>query len=322
MGSCRASLPSVQEVVESALHKFVDNSNFSDVQLSSRTDSGVHAFGNTLHVDIENKRRKKNEVVAPHDPVTVQRALNSMLAPKGIGITSVSAVPPTFHARFDAKHRTYMYRLLVLPKNPGWRNCLFDLNNSWIVSPRRSTYLNVDVMRAAARPLLGNHDFTSFQNSGCQAHSAIKTLDVLDIHERRWTTSPASSSTSPFDNFRASSMGLNAYVEGSSGNVGRNSAYPCDPGTPFGEFVGASSRVGGESSDEEVQELLITVRARSFLYNQVRNMVGFLAEVGDDTSGDQMKAERNAKRILGCMDRCAAPKKAPAHGLHLMQVGY
>ena len=81
---------------------------------------------------------------------------------------------------------------------------------------------------------------------------AIKTLDVLDIHERRWTTSPASSSTSPFDNFRASSMGLNAYVEGSSGNVGRNSAYPCDPGTPFGEFVGASSRVGGESSDEEV----------------------------------------------------------------------
>ena len=153
MGSCRASLPSVQEVVESALHKFVDNSNFSDVQLSSRTDSGVHAFGNTLHVDIENKRRKKNEVVAPHDPVTVQRALNSMLAPKGIGITSVSAVPPTFHARFDAKHRTYMYRLLVLPKNPGWRNCLFDLNNSWIVSPRRSTYLNVDVMRAAARPL-------------------------------------------------------------------------------------------------------------------------------------------------------------------------
>jgi len=308
MGANRSVLPSVQETMEVALQKFVGRKNFSDVQFSSRTDAGVHAFGNTLHVDIENRRRNEHEVIAPHEPTTVQRALNSILAPKGIGVTSVSAVPSTFHSRFDAKNRTYMYRILVLPRSPssaGWRGCLFEQDTSLIVSPRKSTHFNVDMMRAAAHPLLGKHDFTSFRNSGCQAAHAIKTLDVLNIDERRWTASPLSKNA-PFDFFRGSSFGINAHVQGSCGNLDKNK----------------EQHEAATDTAAYVQEILITVRAKSFLYNQVRNIVGFLMDVGENPEMNKVDAARRAVDVLEQKDRNYAPKKAPASGLYLMHVEY
>ena len=235
-GTHPSSTPSVQEVVESALHQFADKSNVRDVQFSSRTDSGVHALGNALHVDIERRKRKKGDVLLPHEPISVQRALNSMLASKGIGITSVSTVPSTFHARLDAKHRTYMYRLIVLPKaSTAWRCCLFEQEQSWIFSPSNSNFLNIDLMKAAAKSLLGRHNFSSFQNSGCQSRSAVKTLDVLDIRERRWNPTPlnddlTSTDFSPFHFFQGSTMGINSYINGSCGVINTNNLLipaPC-----------------------------------------------------------------------------------------------
>ena len=314
-------LPSVQEVIETALEKFVTKSNFRDFQFSSRTDAGVHAFGNTFHVDIENRRRNTKEQMPPHGSLIVQRALNAYLAPKNIGITSVSQVPSTFHSRFDANNRTYMYRILVMPhKNPSWRNCLFEQDKSYILAPPKSSILNIDAMRAAAVPLLGNHDFTSFRNSGCQANSAVKTLDVLNIDERCWTAlSPLPNddmnAATSFDYFHGSSLGINAHVPGSSGNL--EVGY----GNREGEVVdncfdnSNSGRIGA-------QEILITVRAKSFLYNQVRNIVGFLIDIGEDPGMNEIDAERKAIELLKKMDRNEAPKKVPAKGLYLMQVGY
>ena len=334
-GACRARHPSVQESVEAALTQFASAANIRDVQFSSRTDAGVHALGNTLHVEIERRRRKTLESLSPHPAAVVQRALNSTLANKGIGITSASTVPSSFHARFDAKHRTYMYRLLVLPKaSSGWRCCLFEQDKSWIMSPRYSNYLNVELMRAAALPLLGRHDFSSFRNSGCQANSAVRTLDVLDIRERRWSDvslPPDLTGTefTPFDFFQSSTMGLNGYIPGSSGAVdtssGGGGAVEGDPTTDVFAHTNSLSRI----EDLEVQEIIVTVRARSFLYNQVRNLVGFLVNQGDsrvravDTKPDDIANVGSASReLLNKMDRNFAPPKAPARGLYLTHVEY
>ena len=372
MGKHPAKHPSVQEEVEAALHKFARKTNVGDLQFSSRTDRGVHALGNTFHVDIERRSGKDQTLLAPHEPVTVQRALNSMLAPKGLCITSASTVPSTFHARFDAQHRTYMYRLLVLPRaSAAWRGCLFEQDKSWIISPKNSHYLNVDLMKAAARPLLGTHNFSSFQNAGCQSRTSVKTLDVLDVRERRWSMQSLPNDLTcpnftPFDFFQSSTMGLNSYIPGSSGVISA-------PASLGGGAVGVEEEGGGHvftntnslmtrEQEISVQEIIITVRARSFLYNQVRNIVGFLVNQGDrydarvmkhydlvgqyvgeveeveegeegeeetqeDTSSDAsvddiLESERAATTLLERMDRDVAPAKAPARGLYLMHVGY
>ena len=98
--------------------------------------------------------------------------------------------------------------------------------------------------------MLGNHDFSSFRGSGCQALSPVKTLDKLNIEK----------------------------IE---------------------------------------DEIIFTVEARSFIYHQVRNMVGTLMQVGN---GDLSPEE--VKRILEAKDRKQAGISAPAYGLYLNKVVY
>jgi tRNA pseudouridine38-40 synthase len=78
---------------------------------SSRTDTGVHATANVCHVDVVRySKRKPGEVMPPHEPETVKKAVNHFLQKEGddVAIVDVQRVPLDFHARFQAKERTYV----------------------------------------------------------------------------------------------------------------------------------------------------------------------------------------------------------------------
>ncbi|CAI7887816.1 unnamed protein product [Closterium sp. NIES-53] len=146
---------------------------------SSRTDAGVHALGNTCHVDIHRvSRRYPGKQVPPFLPKELTRAINHFLQLSAAEASVVAAreVPLSFHARFRATERTYLYRIHASPSN---HPSIFDRNRVWHVP----AHLDVHAMRAAAATLCGFHDFSSFRASGCQAHSPLRSLSELSIFE-------------------------------------------------------------------------------------------------------------------------------------------
>ncbi len=152
--------PSVQSLIKDAIEKFCGAR--PDVIAAGRTDSGVHAVAMAAHFDIDGE----------HSAETVTRALNFYLKNKPVAVLNCEIVSDDFNARFNCIARHYKYIVLnrsampVLNKN---RVC-------WVPRP-----LDVNAMRAAAEKMVGNHDFTSFRASECQAKSPIKTLDKIEI---------------------------------------------------------------------------------------------------------------------------------------------
>ncbi|KAH7433966.1 hypothetical protein KP509_07G095000 [Ceratopteris richardii] len=97
----------VQGALEDAFLKFVGKPVESAP--SSRTDAGVHALRNTCHVDVERvSKRKAGEILPPHEPGVVKRAVNHFLQKNGedVQIVDVRCISRDFHARFEAKERT------------------------------------------------------------------------------------------------------------------------------------------------------------------------------------------------------------------------
>ena len=152
--------PSVQSIMKDAIYDFCGAR--PDVVGAGRTDAGVHAVAMTAHFDID----------GTYDANTVMRALNFYLNNKPVSVLDCEIVSDDFNARFDCVARHYKYVVL----NRGASPVLGKNRVCWV--PRK---LNVDAMRAAAQKLLGNHDFTSFRASECQAKSPIKTLDKIEI---------------------------------------------------------------------------------------------------------------------------------------------
>lgn len=152
--------PSVQSVVKDAIEKFCGAR--PDVVGAGRTDAGVHAVAMTAHCDIP----------GDHSAQTVIRALNFYLVNQPVSVLDCKVAHDDFNARFDCVARHYKYVVL----NRGASPVLQKNRVYWV--PRK---LDVDAMRHAARCLIGNHDFTSFRASECQAKSPIKTLDKIEI---------------------------------------------------------------------------------------------------------------------------------------------
>lgn len=153
-----------QETLENAVYSFCGES--VETQVAGRTDAGVHALGQTVHIDLSKA----------HECFTIQEALNYYLrgkhnAPKLV-VLHVERVSEEFHARFSATGRVYLYRILNRRPPPA-----LDHARVWHVVPE----LNIEAMQEAAIYLLGHHDFTSFRASECQAKSPEKTLDRLHI---------------------------------------------------------------------------------------------------------------------------------------------
>ncbi|MGE0740968.1 MAG: tRNA pseudouridine(38-40) synthase TruA [Hyphomonadaceae bacterium] len=152
--------PSVQGALEDAVEKLTGVR--SDVVGSGRTDAGVHAYEQAAHVDVEK----------PFEPWKLAEALNAHLRPHPVAILSAEVAAPDFHARFDAVRRLYVYQIMNR-RAP----LTVDRGRAWRVAPQ----LDADAMHAAAQRLVGQHDFTTFRDSQCQAKSPVKTLDVCDV---------------------------------------------------------------------------------------------------------------------------------------------
>jgi tRNA pseudouridine38-40 synthase len=151
---------SVQGVIEDAAAAFCGAR--VPVQGAGRTDAGVHATGQVAHCDL------------PHDPDpgTVRDALTAQLRPHPVAVLSAERVADDFDARFSARRRHYLYR--IVNRRP---DLALDRDRAWRV-PRR---LDETAMHEAAQLLLGRHDFTTFRAAECQAKSPIRTLDRLDV---------------------------------------------------------------------------------------------------------------------------------------------
>jgi tRNA pseudouridine38-40 synthase len=152
--------PSVQSIIKDAIYSFCKQR--PDVVGAGRTDAGVHAVAMTAHFDIDSN----------FDANTVMRALNFYLNNQPVSVLNCEIVSNDFNSRFDCVARHYKYIVLNRSASPVLnKNRVY-----WVPRP-----LNVNAMKAAAQKLLGNHDFTSFRASECQAKSPVKTLDKIEI---------------------------------------------------------------------------------------------------------------------------------------------
>ena len=151
---------SVQEAVEAAIGAFCGEA--ATAFAAGRTDAGVHALGQVIHVD----------VARPAAPGVVADAVNAHLRPHRVAVIAAEAVDEGFHARFSARGRAYLYRI-VNRRAP----LAVDRGRAWRVGGP----LDADAMQAAAQRLVGRHDFTTFRAASCQAASPVKTLDRLQV---------------------------------------------------------------------------------------------------------------------------------------------
>lgn len=147
-----------QGLLEDAVESFCGERITS--QCSGRTDAGVHALGQVIHIDLQKD----------WEPFRVFEALNFYLKKAPVSILHSELVDEDFHARFSAKGRRYLYRI-INRRAP----LSLDKYRAWHVVPE----LDVEAMQEAAQVLVGHYDFTTFRDSQCQAKSPMKTLDEL-----------------------------------------------------------------------------------------------------------------------------------------------
>jgi tRNA pseudouridine38-40 synthase len=131
------------------------------VTAAGRTDRGVHARLQVVHFDTGAARPASAWV----------RGVNALL-PDSVAVLWSREVDAKFHARYSAVSRTYRYVLL----NREVRPALAASRVGWFHLP-----LNVDEMRAAAALLVGEHDFSAFRSSECQAKTPVRRLHALQI---------------------------------------------------------------------------------------------------------------------------------------------
>jgi tRNA pseudouridine38-40 synthase len=158
----QAGQHSVQAAIEQAVQKF--SGEAVTLRGAGRTDAGVHALGQVAHLDLARE----------WPPDTVRDAVNAhmQMAGEAVGVIAATLVTDTFDARFSARARHYVYRIvnrrapLALEAKRAW----------WVPKP-----IDAEAMHRAAQLLVGRHDFTTFRSIQCQAKSPVKTLDRLDV---------------------------------------------------------------------------------------------------------------------------------------------
>lgn len=150
----------VQGAIEAALAKLEPRDH--TIAAAGRTDTGVHGLAQVAHVDMERD----------WDPFRISEALNYHLRPHPIAILDCVRAPDDWHARFSARERRYLFRILMR-RAPvtHLRDLVWRVNHD----------LDIEAMQAAAQALVGKHDFTTFRSSICQAESPVKTLDRLTV---------------------------------------------------------------------------------------------------------------------------------------------
>ncbi len=152
----------VQDHLEAALSAFAAQPVAT--VCAGRTDAGVHALNQVVHVDAPVQR----------DSASWVRGTNRFL-PADIAVQWCQPVVAGFHARNSARGRRYRFLVLESPVRPALEQGVCG----WVF--RR---LDGDAMREAAAGLIGTHDFSAFRAADCQSPTPVKTLRAIDIDQR------------------------------------------------------------------------------------------------------------------------------------------
>ena len=153
----------VQDKLEAALGRFCSQSRVSTL-CAGRTDAGVHGLMQVVHFDTPLERDESSWVRGP----------NSFL-PADIAVQWARVVPREFHCRSSAVSRRYCYVVLQSTVRPS----VEAGRVGWVYHP-----LDLQAMQTSAQALLGEHDFTSFRASACQALSPVKNLLQIQITQK------------------------------------------------------------------------------------------------------------------------------------------
>lgn len=151
---------SVQQALEEAVERFAGRP--VRAHCAGRTDAGVHATHQVIHLDLDREWRTD----------TVRDAANAHLRPEPVAVLSAQIVSASFDARHSAIGRAYCYRILNRRSPPA-----LDLARVWHVP----WPLDAGTMHEAAQTLVGQHDFTTFRAAECQASGPVRTLDRFDV---------------------------------------------------------------------------------------------------------------------------------------------
>jgi len=155
--------PSIQETVEKALHKIIGSKIL--LMGSSRTDAGVHALEGVAHFDTDTSIPLEGLLAGT----------NSHLPPE-IVLIKLEEVAPNFHARKDAKLKTYHYLIYNRKiRNPFWEDRTWQITDP----------LNCKAMAEAAHLLRGEHDFSCFQAADPKPRNPLRTLKKCQVHEEK-----------------------------------------------------------------------------------------------------------------------------------------
>jgi tRNA pseudouridine38-40 synthase len=149
----------VQQVIEAALSKMYAAP--IKIEGAGRTDSGVHALAQRAHADVPFEIAGRGML----------RGLNDLL-PDDIRVTAVENVVDDFHCRFDAKGKTYVYRIW----NAEVASVFHAATHAHVGQP-----LDVEIMSRAAAPLVGSHDFAAFTVIAPEVSSTKRTIEMLRI---------------------------------------------------------------------------------------------------------------------------------------------
>lgn len=156
----QTGLHTVQSVVENALSTVADDS--ISVVCAGRTDTGVHASNQVIHLDAPVHRTLRGWI----------NGTNAYL-PKDVCVKWAIEVPETFNARYSAEARRYRYVIF----NSSIRPALFRSNVTWNYRP-----LNHYLMAEAAQYLIGEKDFTSFRSIECQSKTPMRRVMNISVH--------------------------------------------------------------------------------------------------------------------------------------------
>jgi len=262
----------VQGTLEAAVRKVTGQS--VRVVASGRTDAGVHALGQVAgfqtHSDL------------PAD--VLRRALNAEL-PEDVAVLEVAEAADGFHPIRDALRKRYRYLIHDAPVRD-----VFGRQYCWHYTHGR---LDAEAISRAAGALLGTHDFRSFQSSGAERESSVRTIFDISVQRLRsgeGTTVTIWRGTVPF-------------------SLRENRDSP--------PLIHSPILREEQGRGEEHDWITLEVEADGFLYNMVRAIVGTLVEVGRGAQGESWPAE-----VLQAADRAAAGPTAPPQGLFLVRVDY
>eukprot|EP00127_Corallochytrium_limacisporum_P003062 Clim_evm18s145 gene=Clim_evmTU18s145 len=324
-GTYSQSLPTVTSTLSKALRTIFDT-RFS-LQFSSRTDAGVHAFGNTCHVDAVRKHRRSGKILPPLSPETMVKAMNTTLmeANESIRLVAAQCVPHSFHSRHQAVGRTYLYRIIAGLQSEEFQTHRGDKPNE-----------DNDMKEGKIRTRTGRRVNLNTSFGLPTNNITAATNGLLFDEERAWMIPRLVNVKAMREAAQFLQVGEGQYAFGSPED-NSDGAKPQDMAAFRGKYeqTGLTMRrldrleintvPAGFSTPPDccartenlMQPLEIVVRSPSFMHAQVRNMVGALVSVGLGN----LTPEEFKKRVRSG-DRTAMPPPAPPNGLYLLRVHY